>query len=123
MSHFGTMTFDINNHYDLILRRLRGGNHHRVNASDKEGAKVLQRTYATEAEAKRAAGAARTRAARQPRSLDMTLAFSRADLFPECTVTTSGYKPEIDATRWLIAEVTHDMPDRGFITALKLEAA
>ncbi len=35
---------------------------------------------------------------------------------------TNGYKPEIDATRWLIAEVTHGMTDRGFTTALKLEA-
>lgn len=67
--------------------------------------------------------AARTRAARQPRSLDMTLAFGRADLLPECKVTTKGYKAEIDATRWLIAEVTHNWAECGFTTGLKLEPA
>jgi len=49
----------------------------------------------------------------------VTLAFGRAELFLECKVTTSGYKPEIDATRWLIAEVTHSWAnERGFTTAL-----
>jgi phage protein D len=100
----------------------KGATKHDVTVGDKDGAKRLQRTYASEAEAKRAAGAARTRAARQPRSLDMTLAFGRADLSPECKVTTKGYRPEIDATRWLIAEVTHSWAERGFTTALKLEA-
>jgi phage protein D len=41
-------------------------------------------------------------------------------LFPGSKVTTSGYKPEIDATCWLIAEVTHSWADRGFTTALHL---
>jgi len=100
----------------------KGAKKHNVTVGDKDGAKVLQRTYATEAEAKRAAGAARTRAARQPRSLDMTLAFGRADLFPECKVTTSGYKTEINATPWLISEVTHTWtPDHGFTSGLKLD--
>jgi hypothetical protein len=38
-----------------------------------------------------------------------------------CKVTTKGYRPEIDATRWLIAEVTHGITDRGFTTSLRLE--
>jgi phage protein D len=99
----------------------KGAKKQEVTVGDKDGARRLQRTYASEAEAKRAADAARTRAARQPRSLDLTLAFGRADLFPECKVTTTGYEAEIDATRWLIAEVTHSWMDRGFTTGLKLE--
>jgi phage protein D len=95
-----------------------------VTVGDKDGAKRLQRTYASEAEAKRAASAARTRANRLPKSLDLTLAFGRADLFPDCKVTASGYKAEIDAVSWLIAEVTHNFTkDRGFTTGLKLETA
>lgn len=80
-----------------------------MTVGEAEGAKRLQRTYPTEAEARRAASAERTRAGRQPRSLDLTLAYGRADLFLECKVTVSGYKAEIDAATWLIAEVTHTM--------------
>lgn len=93
-----------------------------MTVGDKDGTKCVQRTYASEAEAKRAAGAARTRAGRLPRSLDLTLAFGRVDLFPDCKVAASAYKAKIDAVRWLIAEVTHNFTkDRGYTTGLNLE--
>lgn len=47
----------------------KGAKKHDVTVGDKDGAKRLQHTYATKAEARRAASAAGTRAARQPRSL------------------------------------------------------
>lgn len=92
-----------------------------MTVGEKDSARRLQHTYPSEAEPGRATGAGRIRAARQPRSLDMTLAFGCADLFPEWKVTATGYRPEIDATRWLIAEVARSWADRGFTTALNLE--
>jgi phage protein D len=87
----------------------KGAKKHGVTVGEKDGARQLQHTCASEAEARSAASVART--ARQPRSLGMTLAFGRADLFPKCNVTTKRYRAEIDGTRWLIVEVTHSWAD------------
>jgi hypothetical protein len=94
-----------------------------VTVGKADGAKRLTRTYASEAEARTAATAAQGRAARQPLSLSMTLALGRADLSPECKATVEGYKAEIDKVKWIVAEVTHTLGDRGFTTAVKLETA
>ncbi|MHA6717911.1 contractile injection system protein, VgrG/Pvc8 family [Sphingomonas sp. RS6] len=82
----------------------------------------LSRVYASEAEARRAATTESNRAARAPRSLDITLAYGRADLFPEQPAQAIGFKAEIDAQPWLVSEVNHQLDDRGgFTTAVKLE--
>lgn len=65
-----------------------------------------------------------SRIKRAPATLDMKLALGRADAIPEARVTVSGYKDEIDATTWLIAEVTHRLDKSGgFVTDLKMETA
>lgn len=101
----------------------RGAEKRAVTVGEERGAKKLSRTYATEADARAAAAAAKGRAARQPVSLSLTLALGRPDLYPEQRATVAGFKPVIDATPWLVAEVTHSITDRGFTTALKLESA
>ena len=83
----------------------------------------LARVYATRADAEAAAKATKGRAARQPVTMSMTLALGRADIFPEQRATVSGYKPQIDAVRWLVTEVTHAIGERGYSTTLKLENA
>lgn len=88
-----------------------------------DGARKLSRTYASEADARAAATAEAGRAARQPRTLSLSLALGRPDLKPETPVTVSGFKATIDAQRWVLAEVTHTLGDRGFATGLKLESA
>jgi phage protein D/phage protein U len=60
----------------------------------------------------------------RPATLDMRLALGRPDAIPEARVTLTGFKPEIDATPWLITEVTHRLDNAGgFITELKMETA
>lgn len=81
----------------------------------------LARVYPNEAAAHRASQAEAKRSGRAPRKLDLDLALARLDLFPEQRVTASGFKAEIDATNWLIAEVTHDLRGSGFTTAVQLE--
>lgn len=88
-----------------------------------DGARKLSRTYASEAEAKRAAAAESSRAARQPRTLSLSLALGRPDIRAEQPAAVTGFKPVIDGQRWVIAEVTHALGDRGFTTQLKLESA
>lgn len=94
-----------------------------VTVGKADGARKLTRTYATEAEARTAAKAEAGRAARQPRTLSLALALGRPDILPESPVTVAGFKAAIDATRWIVEEVSHAIGDRGFTTQLKLEAA
>ncbi|GAA0462147.1 MULTISPECIES: hypothetical protein [Sphingomonas] len=71
-----------------------------VTVRKKDGARMLSRTYANEADAKAAAES--SRAARQPRTLGLNLALGRADIKPEQPVTVAGFKPAFDAQRWAI---------------------
>jgi phage protein D len=85
--------------------------------------KRLARTYPTEDAARRAATAEQGRAAREPRSLDLGLALGRLEIYPDRPVTMTGFKSEICAVKWLVADVTHELlPDRGFTSALTLES-
>ncbi|CCA91303.1 contractile injection system protein, VgrG/Pvc8 family [Novosphingobium sp. PP1Y] len=89
-----------------------------------DGAKKLRKVYPDEASAKRAAIAERDRLKRAPATLDLKLALGRPDAYPECRVTASGFKDEIDATTWLISEVTHRLDNGGgYASDLKLETA
>jgi phage protein D len=85
----------------------------------------LSRTYATldAAKAAAAAGAEHRRAARQPVSLDLSLALGDPRFAPEQRVTGTGFKAAIDAVSWLVSEVSHSIGDRGYVTTLQIEAA
>ncbi len=87
-----------------------------------DGAKSLSRVYANETDAQAAATAAHGRASREPVSLSLTLALGRPDIHPETKVIVTGFKNALNATSWLVAEVTHTLGDRGYVTVLKLEA-
>jgi phage protein D len=95
---------------------------HIVTVGKAEGARRLARVYASESTARRAAEAAHSKAERDPDKFSIVLALGRADLQPECGVEVSGFKPVIDETPWLIAEVQHTIAAQGFITTLQMEA-
>lgn len=87
-------------------------------------AKTLRDTYSTQAEAREQANAEWGRIQRGTATLSYTLALGRADLYPEQQITVSGFKPEIDATAWLITKVTHTINGSGgFSTTVELETA
>lgn len=100
----------------------KGAKRKTVTVGETEGAKQLARTYPSEAEARRAATAERDRIARDPVKLSFDLALGRPDIYPEQRATVSGFKAEIDATKWLIVEVAHTLTDRGLVTGLTMEA-
>ncbi|GFM28133.1 contractile injection system protein, VgrG/Pvc8 family [Novosphingobium sp. PY1] len=102
----------------------KGAKRKTITVGKTDGAKKLRKVYPDEASAKRAAIAERDRLKRAPAKLDLKLALGRPDAYPECRVSVSGFKNEIDARTWLISEVTHRLNNgSGYITVLRMETA
>lgn len=83
--------------------------------------KRIRKVYASQADAQAAASAEAQRIARAAAEFSLDLALGRADVYPDRAVKVSGWKPEIDAATWLIAEVSHSIDRGGFRTKLKME--
>lgn len=83
----------------------------------------LNRVYASETSARRAAESAQTSMERAAAEFEITLAHGRPDIYPGRQATVSGFKREIDAQSWLVAECTHELSgDSGLTTQLKFES-
>ena len=98
-----------------------GGHRQKVVVGDEQNAKKLARTYASEASARRAADAEYKRLERGAAKFSLTLAHGRPDIFPEKTVSVTGFKPVIDAANWLVVEARHTLNSSGLGTTLQLE--
>ncbi|MCQ0549766.1 phage late control D family protein [Klebsiella pneumoniae] len=83
---------------------------------------VLRTTYSSEIAAQRAAAAKWQQLQRGAAEFNLTLAYGRADLYPEMHGTVTGFKEAIDNQDWIIAKATHSIDDNGFQTRLELEA-
>lgn len=94
-----------------------------VTVGEAKGAKKLRKIYTSETEARRAATSERDKLARAPASMDINLGIGRADIIPEMRVKLIGFKPEIEATTWLVESVTHRLDGGGFNTSLRMETA
>jgi phage protein D len=93
-----------------------------VTVGNAAGAKRLRKVHQDKASAERAATAERDRLKRAPATFDMKLALGRADLIPEARAKVIGFKDVIDATTWLVSEVTHRLDKAGgFSTEIKME--
>lgn len=101
----------------------KGARKQKVTVGSGDGAeRTLSRVYPSEAAARNAAAAEARRGKRAPRKMSLTLAYGRTDLYPEQRVTVQGFKAEIDATPWLLAEAQHVVDGRGgFTTSVQLE--
>ncbi|SES09141.1 hypothetical protein SAMN04487958_1072 [Vreelandella subterranea] len=99
----------------------RGAERKTVLAGTADNAKQLRPTYATEDDALTAARAEWQRIQRGLAEFELTLTLGRADILPETPLTLSGYKPQIDATAWLVTEVEHSLNDGGFGTLMRCE--
>lgn len=92
-----------------------------VLAGEDSNTKALRRVYATEAEAKRAAGGEHRRIIRAANNLNITLAYGRVDLSTETPVILSEFKPGIDGSNWVIKHLEHSLNASGFLTTIDLE--
>lgn len=90
-------------------------------ASSAENIKTLRHVYSSKANALRAARAEWRRIQRGMASFSITLAYGRAELFPDIPIAVSGFKRAIDHTDWIATRVTHNLNDGGFTTTLELE--
>ena len=89
-------------------------------AGDASNAQQLRHTYASEEEALEAAQAEWQRIQRGMAYFSITQAIGDPELFPETPVWCIGWKPQIDATPWVITEVTHSLTESSYTTALTL---
>lgn len=83
---------------------------------------VLRKTYISETAAKRAAVAKWQQLKRGAAEFTLTLAYGRADLYPEMHGTVTGFKSDIDNQDWVISRAVHTIDGDAFKTSLELEA-
>ncbi|WP_373747203.1 contractile injection system protein, VgrG/Pvc8 family [Neisseria dentiae] len=84
--------------------------------------KTLRHTYQSAKTAASGARAAYRKLKRGAMEFDMKLAVGRPDVAPESPVTLQGFKPEIDAEKWVGTEVQHTLDSGGLTTQIKLES-
>lgn len=86
--------------------------------------KKLKRVYASEAEARQAAEAAASRAARVPYEFSYDLAIADPAIQPDMKVTLQGWNTTIDGTPWLVKSVETSFDGSGGLRQrLELESA
>lgn len=85
--------------------------------------KRIRKVFANEADARHHAEAEHTRISRTKAKVTIDLAYGRPDLYPERPITLTGFKPEIDARQWIVAEASHTLDGSGGLKSkLTLEA-
>ncbi|MCE8023660.1 contractile injection system protein, VgrG/Pvc8 family [Billgrantia aerodenitrificans] len=94
---------------------------HDVIAGTDENPKRLRPSYASQADALAAATSEWQRIQRGHAEFTLQLAEGDPRLMPETPVRLRGWKAEIDATPWIVTEVTHELGDGGFTSSVQLE--
>ena len=84
--------------------------------------KTLRPTYQSPKTAATGARAAYKQLKRGAMEFDISLAIGRPDVAPESPVTLQGFKPEIDAEKWVGKETVHTLDSNGLTTAVKLQS-
>jgi uncharacterized protein len=85
--------------------------------------KRLRKVYANQADATHACEAEANRSGRAKGKFEGSLSLGQPHIYPDTPVTLSGYKAEIEAQKWVVAEDAHKMDGSGGLTSnLTLES-
>lgn len=95
-----------------------------IKQADTTGKKIktLRHTYQSPKTAATGARAAYKKLKRGAMEFDISLAVGRPDVAPESPVTLQGFKPEIDAEKWVGKETVHTLDSNGLTTTVKLQS-
>jgi len=107
-------------------QRVTAGSPEVRGAGDDPNAKtrVLKQTFASQAEAQRAAEAAMNETSRQQATFSINTGYGRPDIGSESPVRLQGFKPQIDRLNWIVAKAVHRYSrSNGLTSALDLEAS
>lgn len=85
--------------------------------------KVLKGTFASKAEAERAAAAAMQSKNRKMAKFSITTAFGIPQASTESPIQLQGFKAQIDGLKWIIEKATHSYSTSGLTTQLELESS
>ncbi len=101
---------------------VKGGKSKPLDKLPNDKAHVLTKPAKSKKDAVAKAKAADNKKARRVASFDITLAKARPDIIADSPATVRGFRPYIDAHKWVVVEVTHDLSGSGYSTGLKCEA-
>ena len=97
------------------------GIHERLITSEADSRALLEAGQPRLADALAAATAEQGRVERGKATMELDLAWGRPEMAPQTPLTVAGFKPEIDATPWLVVKLTHSLGDGGLTTRMELE--
>ncbi|WP_431274240.1 contractile injection system protein, VgrG/Pvc8 family [Variovorax ureilyticus] len=103
------------------FNNIKTGKRRAVVAGISGRAKDLRTVYASEQDALAAARAEWLRIQRGIFDFEITLAYGRADVIPQRPARVAGFKRQIDATPWMVANVRHTIDGSGYTSAFTLE--
>lgn len=94
----------------------------RTAAGETVSPRRTRRTHHNRTDAEHKAKATHQKTGRGKTTMNLTLKYGRPDFTPNRIIKLTGFRPEINAKKWLLVECNHTMDANGLGTRLNLES-